>query len=192
VVGIEKMIPSIADLDIFWPMLATHGTGQNLTVYNSILSGPRQGSETDGPEEMYVVLLDNGRTNLLAQKEQRQGLYCIRCGACLNVCPMFQNVGGHTYDTTYGGPIGSVIAPHMRGMEEFKHLSYASSLCGKCTEVCPVKIEIHQMLLLNRRDAVNEGLVGTKEKWGWVGWKKGMLKRSLTDFLRRQNEKFPA
>ncbi|TWR30643.1 iron-sulfur cluster-binding protein [Mucilaginibacter pallidiroseus] len=183
VVGIEKMIPSIADLDLFWPMLSTHGTGQNLTVYNTILSGPRQPNETDGPEEMYVVLLDNGRTNLLAQKDQRQGLYCIRCGACLNVCPVYKNIGGHTYDTTYSGPIGSVITPHMRGMEEFKHLSFASSLCGKCTEVCPVKIDIHKMLLLNRRDAVNEGLPAMKEKWGWAGWKKGMLKRSLTDFF---------
>ncbi|MFD0766206.1 LutB/LldF family L-lactate oxidation iron-sulfur protein [Mucilaginibacter lutimaris] len=183
VVGIEKMIPSITDLDVFWPMLATHGTGQSLTVYNTILSGPRQPGETDGPEEMYVVLLDNGRTNLLAQKDQRQGLYCIRCGACLNVCPVFQNIGGHTYDTTYGGPIGSVISPHMRGMQEFKHLSYASTLCGKCTEVCPVKIDIHKMLLLNRRDAVQEGLVATKEKWGWNIWEKGMLKRSLTDFF---------
>ncbi|PAW93022.1 iron-sulfur cluster-binding protein [Mucilaginibacter sp. MD40] len=183
VVGIEKMIPSITDLDTFWPMLATHGTGQNLTVYNTILSGPRQPHETDGPEEMYVVLLDNGRTNLLAQKDQRQGLYCIRCGACLNVCPVFQNIGGHTYDFTYGGPIGSVIAPHLQGMEKFKHLSYASSLCGKCTEVCPVKIDIHKMLLLNRRDAVKEGLTPLKEKWGWAIWTKGMLKRSLTDFF---------
>ncbi|MCO5936557.1 LutB/LldF family L-lactate oxidation iron-sulfur protein [Mucilaginibacter sp. RB4R14] len=183
VVGIEKIIPSITDLDVFWPMLSTHGTGQNLTVYNTILSGPRQANETDGPNEMYVVLLDNGRTNLLAQKEHRQGLYCIRCGACLNVCPVFQNIGGHTYDTTYGGPIGSIITPHMRGMHEFKHLSYASTLCGKCTEVCPVKIDIHKMLLLNRRDAVNEGLVTTKEKWGWNIWTKGMLKRNLTDFF---------
>jgi L-lactate dehydrogenase complex protein LldF len=183
VVGIEKIIPSILDLDLFWPMLATHGTGQNLTVYNTILSGPRQTNETDGPEEMYVVLLDNGRTNLLAQKDQRQGLYCIRCGACLNVCPVYQNIGGHTYDTTYSGPIGSIITPHMRGMEEFKHLSYASTLCGKCTEVCPVKIDIHKMLLLNRRDAVNQGLVTTPEKWGWAIWTKGILKRRFTDFF---------
>ena len=190
VVGIEKMIPSMADLDMFWPMLATHGTGQNLTVYNTILSGPRQPNETDGPEEMYVVLLDNGRTNLLAQKDQRQGLYCIRCGACLNVCPVYKNIGGHTYDTTYSGPIGSIITPHMRGMEEFKHLSYASSLCGKCTEVCPVKIDIHKMLLLNRRDAVKGGLVPTKEKWGWALWKKGMLKRSLTDFFSGKMKNF--
>src|ERR1700761_5290078 len=128
IVGIEKMIPSIADLDTFWPMLATHGTGQNMTVYNTILSGPRQVGETDGPEEMYVVLLDNGRTNLLAQKEQRQGLYCIRCGACLNACPVYKNIGGHTYETTYSGPIGSIITPQMGGVGKFKHLSYTSRL----------------------------------------------------------------
>ena len=183
VVGIEKIVPSIMDLDLFWPMLATHGTGQNLTVYNTILSGPRQPDETDGPEEMYVILLDNGRTNLLAQKEQRQALYCIRCGACLNACPVYKNIGGHTYEATYSGPIGSIITPHMAGMEEFKHLSYASSLCGKCTEVCPVKIDIHKMLLLNRRDSVQEHLVTTKEKWGWSLWKKAMLSRKFTDFL---------
>jgi L-lactate dehydrogenase complex protein LldF len=183
IVGIEKIIPSITDLDLFWPMLSTHGTGQNLTVYNTILSGPRRPDETDGPEEMYVVLLDNGRTNLLAKKDQRQGLYCIRCGACLNGCPIYKNIGGHTYATTYSGPIGSIITPHTQGMEDFKHLSYASSLCGKCTEVCPVKIDIHKMLLLNRRDAVNENLVTNKERWGWAIWKKGMLKRKLTDFF---------
>ena len=183
IVGIEKVIPSIMDLDLFWPMLATHGTGQNLTVYNTILSGPRQTNETDGPEEMYVVLLDNGRTSLLAQKEQRQGLYCIRCGACLNVCPVYKNIGGHTYDTTYSGPIGSVITPHMNGMEEFKHLSFASSLCGKCTEVCPVKIDLHKMLLLNRRDSVKQQLTSKTEQWGWALWRKGILKRNLTDFF---------
>jgi len=190
IVGIEKMIPSITDLDLFWPMLATHGTGQNLTVYNSILSGPRQANETDGPEEMYVILLDNGRTNLLAQKEQRQGLYCIRCGACLNACPVYKNIGGHTYNTEYSGPIGSIITPHMRGMEDFKHLSYASSLCGKCTEVCPVKIDIHKMLLLNRRDAVKEHLVTSTERWGWAIWKKGMLSRKLTDYFSGGTKNF--
>lgn len=183
IVGIEKLIPSLTDLDLFWPMLSTHGTGQNLTVYNTILSGPRQVNETDGPDEMYVILLDNGRTNLLAQKEQRQGLYCIRCGACLNACPVYKNIGGHTYNTSYSGPIGSVITPHLAGMEQFKHLSYASSLCGKCSEVCPVKIDIHKMLLLNRRDAVNEGLVPAKEKWGWSFWKKSMLSRKKEDFF---------
>ena len=190
VVGIEKVIPSMADLDLFWPMLATHGTGQNLTVYNTILSGPRKPGETDGPEEMYVILLDNGRTNLLAKKDQRQGLYCIRCGACLNACPVYKNIGGHTYETTYSGPIGSVITPHTDGMKEFKHLSYASSLCGKCTEVCPVKIDIHKMLLLNRRDAVNDGMVTETERLGWAGWKKAMLSRNLVDFFGGKMKNF--
>lgn len=183
IVGIEKLIPSITDLGLFWPMLSTHGTGQNLTVYNTILNGPRQTNETDGPEEMYVILLDNGRTDLLAQKEQRQGLYCIRCGACLNGCPIYKNIGGHTYDTTYSGPIGSIITPHLKGMEAFKHLSYASSLCGKCSEVCPVKIDIHKMLLVNRRDAVDEKLNTNIERLSWFFWKKGMLKRSMMDMF---------
>jgi L-lactate dehydrogenase complex protein LldF len=183
IVGIEKIIPSMADLDLFWPMLSTHGTGQNLTVYNSILSGPKKQGETDGPEEMYVILLDNGRTELLAQKDQRQGLYCIRCGACLNGCPIYKNIGGHTYDTTYSGPIGSIITPHLKGMKEFKHLSAASSLCGKCSEVCPVKIDIHKMLLLNRRDAVDRKLNTNTENIGWYFWKKGMLKRSWMDMF---------
>lgn len=183
IVGIEKLVPSINDLDLFWPTLAAHGTGQNLTVYNTILSGPKQSNESDGPEEMYVILLDNGRTNLLAQKEQRQALYCIRCGACLNACPVYKNIGGHTYETTYSGPIGSIITPHMAGMKEFKHLSYASSLCGKCTEVCPVKIDIHKMLLLNRRDAVNEGLSPKTESIGWKGWKIGMSNRKKMDMV---------
>ena len=183
IVGIEKIIPSITDLDLFWPLLSSHGTGQNLTVYNTILGGPRQKNETDGPEEMYVILLDNGRTNLLAQKDQRQGLYCIRCGACLNACPVYKNIGGHTYNTTYSGPIGSIITPHMQGMEDFKHLSYASSLCGKCSEVCPVKIDIHKMLLLNRRDAVKDRFTSNAENMGWKVWKNGMMKRKMMDLL---------
>ncbi|WP_084288916.1 LutB/LldF family L-lactate oxidation iron-sulfur protein [Pedobacter nyackensis] len=181
IVGIEKIIPSMADLDLFWPLLASHGTGQNLTVYNTILSGPRRGEETDGPEEMYVILLDNGRTNLLAQKDQRQGLYCIRCGACLNACPVYKNIGGHTYNTTYSGPIGSIITPHLKGMKDFKHLSYASSLCGKCSEVCPVKIDIHKMLLLNRRDAAATHQNTKSEEIGWKIWKTSMQKRSRMD-----------
>lgn len=183
IVGIEKIIPSLNDLDLFWPLLSTHGTGQRLTVYNSIIGGPRREDETDGPEEMYVVLLDNGRTDLLAQKDQRQGLYCIRCGACLNACPIYKNIGGHTYNTTYSGPIGSLITPHLRGMAEFKHLSYASSLCGKCSEVCPVKIDIHKMLLLNRRDAVNTHLPHKMERLAWKGFTHAITKRRIVDFF---------
>ncbi len=179
IAGIEKIIPSLTDLDLFFPLLATHGTGQNITVYNSITSGPRQEGEVDGPDEMYVILLDNGRTNLLAQQEQRQALSCIRCGACLNGCPIYKGVGGHSYGSTYSGPIGSVITPHFKGMEEFKHLSYASSLCGKCTEVCPVKIELHKLLLFNRRDSVELNANPKIEKFTYYVWKKAMLSRKL-------------
>ncbi|WP_343536577.1 LutB/LldF family L-lactate oxidation iron-sulfur protein [Sphingobacterium thalpophilum] len=183
VVGIEKIIPELQDLEIFWPLLSTHGTGQNLTVYNTLLTGPRQPYESDGPEEMYVILLDNGRSNLLAQKEQRQGLYCIRCGACLNVCPIYQNIGGHTYETTYQGPIGSLITPHLNGMKEFKHLSYASTLCGKCTEVCPVGIDIQRMLLINRKDAVEGGIASKIEKKAWSWYTYAIQRRKLIDFF---------
>jgi len=151
--GIEKILPRLEDLALFLPMLATAGTGQALTCYNSLYGGPRQAGESDGPEEFHVVLLDNQRTALLADAEQRDALHCIRCGACLNVCPIFRNVGGHTYGTTYSGPIGSVITPHLRGLQDWKHLSSASSLCGACTETCPVKINLHHHLLHNRRNA---------------------------------------
>ena len=147
IVGIEKMIPALTDLALFWPLLSTFGTGQKVTVYNTIINGPRQPNETDGPDEMYVILLDNGRTNILQNPRQRESLYCIRCGACLNACPIYKNIGGHAYGATYSGPIGSVITPHLQGMDEFKHLSYASSLCGNCTEVCAVKINLHELLL---------------------------------------------
>jgi L-lactate dehydrogenase complex protein LldF len=178
IAGIEKLVPSLKDLSLFWPLLATHGTGQNVTVYNTIFSGPKQAVEVDGPEEMYVILLDNGRTNLLERPEQREALGCIRCGACLNGCPVYKNIGGHAYGTVYSGPIGSVIMPHMAGMQEFRHLSYASSLCGKCTEVCPVKIDLHKLLLYNRRDSVAENLATKTENFAMFVWKAGMLKRN--------------
>ena len=181
IVGVEKMIPSILDLDIFWPILSTFGTGQNLTVYNTIYTGPKQSGESDGPDEMFVILLDNGRSELLDKTEQRQALSCIGCGACSNVCPVYQTIGGHAYGTTYSGPIGSIIAPHLKGMQEFKHLSYASTLCGKCTEICPVKIDIHKLLLLNRRDSVENGLSAKTDNWIWHFWKRAMLKRSKMD-----------
>jgi len=179
IVGIEKMLPTMNDLHLFWPLLATYGTGQNVTVYNTIFTGPRQPGETDGPEEMYVILLDNGRTNLLQTPEVRESMYCIRCGSCLNACPVYKNIGGHAYGATYSGPIGSVISPHLNGMSEFKHLSYASSLCGNCTEVCPVKINIHEMLLENRHLAVSQHLNGFSENMGWKLWKRAMLSRTL-------------
>ena len=152
--GIEKVLPRLRDLALFLPMLATAGAGQALTGYNSLYGGPKQPGECDGPEEFHVVLLDNQRTRLLADPEQRDALHCIRCGACLNVCPIYRNIGGHSYGTTYQGPIGSVITPHLRGLANWKHLSNASSLCGACTQACPVKIDLHEHLLQNRRNGV--------------------------------------
>jgi L-lactate dehydrogenase complex protein LldF len=179
IVGIEKVLPSIKDLDLFWPLLSTFGTGQKVTVYNSIVTGPKKHEEEDGPEEMYVILLDNGRTNILANAKARESLYCIRCGACLNACPVYKNIGGHTYGTTYSGPIGSVITPHLKELDDWKHLSYASSLCGNCTEVCPVKINLHELLLDNRQEAVAEKHTAYAERMAWTFWKQAMLHRKL-------------
>ncbi|HYJ38239.1 MAG TPA: LutB/LldF family L-lactate oxidation iron-sulfur protein [Chitinophagaceae bacterium] len=179
VVGIEKVIPSLYDLALFWPLLATYGTGQRITSYNSIVLGPKQPGELDGPEEMYVILLDNGRTNILSNPRTRESLYCIRCGACLNACPVYKNIGGHVYGTTYSGPIGAVITPHLKEMDEWKHLSYASSLCGNCTEVCAVKINLHELLLENRKESVDEGNAAFVEKVAWKLWKRAMLNRKL-------------
>ena len=158
--GIEKVLPRLEDLALFLPMLATVGAAQLISGYNTLYSGPRQPGETDGPEEWHVVLLDNRRTALLADAEQRDALHCIRCGSCLNVCPIYRNVGGHTYGTTYCGPIGAVITPHLRGLRDWKHLAYASTLCGACAEACPVKIDLHHRLLQTRRNSVQE-----KPRW---------------------------
>jgi L-lactate dehydrogenase complex protein LldF len=177
ITGIEKVIPSLTDLALFWPLLATFGTGQRITSYNSVISGPKQPGEYDGPEEMYVILLDNGRSGLLANTKLRESLYCIRCGACLNACPVYKNIGGHSYGTTYSGPIGAVITPHLKDMGDWKHLSYASSLCGNCTEVCAVKINLHEILLENRYEAVQQGASGWMEKLAWKGWKQASLQR---------------
>ncbi len=179
IAGIEKVIPSMTDLGLFWPLLATYGTGQRITVYNTLITGPRQPGETDGPDEMILILLDNGRTNILASAKARESLYCIRCGACLNACPIYKNIGGHSYGTTYSGPIGSVITPHLIDMGQWKHLSYASSLCGNCTEVCSVKINLHELLLDNRYEAVKEGYTSLSEKIAWKVWKKASLNRNL-------------
>lgn len=147
VAGIEKMVPRAQDLATFLKLLGRSGTGQPLTVYTSFLSGPRRPGEIDGPEEFYVVLLDNGRTRLLADREKRQSLYCIRCGACLNTCPVYRKIGGHSYPWVYSGPIGAIITPQYLGVHHEPGLPFASSLCGACAEVCPVKIDLPKILL---------------------------------------------
>lgn len=164
IAGIEKIIPSVKHLDLFWPLLACHGTGQQVSVYNSVITGPRKPNEKNGPEKMVVILLDNGRTNLYSKPHQSEALACIRCGACLNACPIYKNVGGYTYNAVYSGPIGSVITPHLKSFSDYKHLSFASSLCGRCYEVCPVKINLPQLLLYNRKQAVEQNLTGLKDR----------------------------
>jgi len=153
IVGIEKVIPSVKYLSLFLPLLSTHGTGQYMSVYNTIYTSSGI-NDIDGPQKMYVILLDNGRSDLYAEEETNIALSCIRCGACLNVCPVYQNIGGYTYDVPYTGPIGSIISPYYEGIKEYKHLSFACTLCGKCTETCPVKIPLHELLLLNRKKFV--------------------------------------
>jgi len=152
IAGIEKLIPRAQDLGVFLKLLGRSATGQALTSYTSFLSGPRRGSEIDGPEEFYVVLLDAGRTKLLENPERRQSLYCIRCGACLNHCPVYRKIGGHNYPWVYSGPIGAIITPQFHGTGRDPWLPYASSLCGACAEVCPVKIDIPKLLLDLRSD----------------------------------------
>lgn len=152
IAGIEKMIPRAQDLAVFLKLLGRSGTGQLLTVYTSFLSGPRRTGEIDGPDEFYVVLLDNGRTRLLPDRGKRQSLYCIRCGACLNACPVYRKIGGHSFPWVYSGPIGAIITPQFMGVSHEPGLPFASSLCGACSEVCPVKIDIPKVLLELRSD----------------------------------------
>jgi L-lactate dehydrogenase complex protein LldF len=155
VAGIEKVIPRLQDLPVFLNLLGRSATGQSLTVYTSLMSGPRRNGERDGPDEFIVILLDNGRTRLLADESRRETLYCIRCGACLNHCPVYRKVGGYTYPTTYSGPIGAILTPQHEGPAAHPWLPYASSLCGVCAEVCPVKIDIPRILLDLRADVVD-------------------------------------
>jgi L-lactate dehydrogenase complex protein LldF len=179
IAGIEKLIPSIDDLQLMFPLLSALGTGQQLTVYNSLITGPKRADEANGPEKMVVVLLDNNRTKIAAEPKHVDALKCIRCGACLNACPIYKNVGGYTYNTTYSGPIGSVITPFMKGFDKFNHLSFACTVCGACTDVCPVKIPLHDLLLLNRKIAVDEN-------HGTFAWNKGM-KAYEWAFKKRKN-----
>jgi len=179
--GIEKVLPSYKDLDLMWPLLASHGTGQKVTVYNSVVFGPGRQGEKDGPERMVVILLDNGRSHLYGMPDHSEALSCIRCGACLNACPVYKNIGGYTYQSVYSGPIGSVITPHLKGLKEYQHLSFASSLCGQCEEVCPVKIPLPSLLLKNRRDSVNQGLRPSTEKLVMKGMEKALSSRRLMD-----------
>jgi L-lactate dehydrogenase complex protein LldF len=164
--GIERLIPSLVDLNDMWPWLALHGTGQQITSYNSVFFGPKKPGESNGPEKMTIILVDNGRSLLFGKNESFAALKCIRCGACLNACPVYKNIGGYTYDCTYSGPIGAVISPHFLGLQPYGHLSFASSLCGKCEEVCPVEIPLPALLLQNRNEFVQSGFGDSAEGLG--------------------------
>jgi L-lactate dehydrogenase complex protein LldF len=144
------------DLGVLLKVLPRSASGQHMSAYVSIITGVKQSPADEGPEELHVVLLDNGRMRMLANEHLREALYCIRCGACLNVCPVYQKIGGHAYGWIYPGPIGSIVTPQLIGNEKARDLPFASSLCGACREACPVKINIPDMLLRLRHE-INEG-----------------------------------
>ena len=163
VMGIERLVPTLADLSIMLQVLARSATGQKLTGYTSLITGPRRPAEPDGPEEMHVVLVDNGRSHVLSG-EMAEILYCIRCGACLNACPVYREIGGHAYGSVYPGPVGAVLTPALGGIKNWSDLPQASTLCGACREVCPVRIDIPRMLLELRHQADEAG-----ESPAWIG-----------------------
>ncbi|HEV8186484.1 MAG TPA: LutB/LldF family L-lactate oxidation iron-sulfur protein [Pyrinomonadaceae bacterium] len=178
VMGIEKVLPHFADLDVFLKLLPRSGTGQRLTTYQSYITGTKRHPDDEGPEELHIVLLDNGRSRMLAHPVTRQSLACIRCGACLNACPVYQQVGGHAYGSVYPGPIGAVITPQLMGIEKSAQLPYASSLCGACREVCPVKIDIPRLLLHLRAEiAPRKGKLS--ERLAFKMWAQVMMRPSL-------------
>jgi L-lactate dehydrogenase complex protein LldF len=176
--GIEKVIPRFADLEVFLKLLPRSGTGQHLTAYQSLITGTKRRREDEGPDELHIVLLDNGRSRMLAHPVTRQSLACIRCGACLNACPVYQQIGGHAYGSVYPGPIGAVITPQLFGLAKSAQLPYASSLCGACREVCPVKIDIPE-LLLHLRAEITEG---RRQKVGGRRQEPAVARRRLERF----------
>jgi L-lactate dehydrogenase complex protein LldF len=184
IAGIEKIIPELEHLSLFLPLLATAGTGQQITCYNSIIRGPKRDDEVDGPQEMYVILLDNGRSNLYQNQEFRESLRCIRCGLCLNSCPVYRTIGGHSYGTTYQGPIGTVLTQHLRGTRDWQHISFASSLCGVCTDDCPVKIDLHRLILKNRYLAYRKRYTGKLMRMAFKGWSWVMSNRKRLERIR--------
>jgi L-lactate dehydrogenase complex protein LldF len=185
--GMERLVPTLGDLAVLLRLLARSATGQALTSYTRLLTGPRRPGEQDGPEEMHVVILDNGRSNL-RRGRYKEMLACIRCGACLNVCPVYRKSGGGAYGPVYSGPMGAVLVPLLVGLERAPALPHASSLCGACTQACPVKIPLHELLLDLRRDLVAEGVESRRERLAFtlwsVAWSRPALYRVSTALAR--------
>src|SRR5437660_5839977 len=163
VMGLEKVIPRFEDLEVFLKLLPRSGTGQHLTAYQSLLTGTKRHAADEGPEELHIVVLDNGRSRMLASPVTRQTLACIRCGACLNACPVYRQIGGHAYGSVYPGPIGAVLTPQLIGLNKASKLPFASSLCGACREVCPVKIDIPELLLHLRAEIQSPAQAGGQQ-----------------------------
>src|SRR5690625_633280 len=155
IMGMERIVPTWKELDVMITLLTRSSVGQNLTSYVTGLTGPKLEDEADGPDEFHLVIVDNGRSNIIGTEFQ-EALHCIRCAACINVCPVYRHIGGHAYGSIYPGPIGAVLTPLLGGYEDYEELPYASSLCGACTEVCPVKIPLHEQLIMHRRNMVEE------------------------------------
>jgi L-lactate dehydrogenase complex protein LldF len=169
ILGMERLVPTLGELAVLLKLLARSATGQRLSTYTTLITGPRRAGETDGPEELHVVILDNGRSNL-RRGRYREMLACIRCGACLNVCPVYRKTGGGAYGPVYSGPMGAVLAPLLVGIERAPSLPHASSLCGACSAACPVKIPLHELLLDLRRDLVAEGVAPLGERLAFTSW----------------------
>jgi L-lactate dehydrogenase complex protein LldF len=182
--GMEKIIPCLADLAVMLKVLTNSATGQKISSYVTMITGPRQAMDLDGPEALHVVILDNGRSAML-RSENREALYCLRCGACLNVCPIYQNIGGHAYGWVYPGPIGAVLTPMFVGLDTAQHLPRASTLCGACREACPVKINIPHMLLNLRHWLVERQDVSRVEQATFRLWAIIMQHPRLYEFSLR-------
>jgi L-lactate dehydrogenase complex protein LldF len=176
--GIEKVIPRMRDLAIFLKLLAKSATGQRMTCYTSLITGPKRSGDFDGPEEFHLVLMDRGRSGILAG-QYRETLRCIRCGACLNACPVYRQIGGHAYESVYPGPIGKLITPLLNSMDDYAQLPQASSLCHACFDACPVRIDIPTLLIRMREDLVHRGHAPFTWRWGFKGWKMGMRSKLL-------------
>lgn len=167
--GMERLLPTLPDLATMLRVLPRSGTGQELTTYTTLITGPRRDGEQDGPEELHVVVVDNGRSSIRGTRYESM-LKCIRCSACLNVCPVYSKTGGHAYGPVYSGPMGAVLAPLLAGIERAPTLPHASSLCGACTAVCPVKIPLHELLLELREDLVEQRVAPLGERLGFTLW----------------------
>jgi L-lactate dehydrogenase complex protein LldF len=191
IMGMEKIVPSMEDMGTFLRLLIRSATGQKISSYVTMVTGPRTEVEEDGPEEFHLVIVDNGRSKLLADPRLREALNCIRCGACLNACPVYSKVGGHAYGWVYSGPIGAVISPVLTNVSDAKDLPYASSLCGACKEACPVKIDLPRMLLYLRSELTEGNTDPTRKNSSWIeklamkGWRLSVSNRTMLGIANR-------